>query len=131
MSQAGSSRVTGFDSLKDRLATGGATLLFFADEPQPNCSALEQVKEIENVNTLERSEGFLFRGSTDPVAKERLFQERFTCFSTGLTRCINNTGNATPFCGGTCAQNLTALRLIFSVYTALSSSYSVEALPTR
>jgi hypothetical protein len=26
---------------------------------------------------------FLFPGSTDPVAKERLFLERFTCFQQG------------------------------------------------
>jgi hypothetical protein len=75
--------LTGFDSLKDRLAAGGAKRRFFADEPLPNCRALEQVKEIENGKTLETGEGFLFRGSTDPVAKECLFLERFTCFQQG------------------------------------------------
>jgi hypothetical protein len=34
--------------------------LVFADEPQPNCRALEQVNEIENVKTLDRGEGFYF-----------------------------------------------------------------------
>jgi hypothetical protein len=29
---------------------------------------------------------FLFIGSTDPVAKERLFLERFTCFQQGESR---------------------------------------------
>jgi hypothetical protein len=29
---------------------------------------------------------FLFIGSTDPVAKERLFLERFTCFQQGKSR---------------------------------------------
>jgi hypothetical protein len=79
------------------------------------------VKEIENGKTLERGEGFLFRGSTNPVAKERLFRT-IHMLSTGLITRINNTGNATPSRGGTCAKKAAALRLIFSVYTSLSSS---------
>jgi hypothetical protein len=51
--------------------------------------------------------------------------------STWLITRINNTGNPTPVRGGTCAKKAAALRLIFSVYISLSSSYSVEALPTR
>jgi hypothetical protein len=80
--QGGRSKVTGFDSLKDRTGGRGQTSAF-ADEPEPNCPALKQVKEIENGKTPEKGEGFLFRDSTDPAAKESLFLERFTCFQQG------------------------------------------------
>jgi hypothetical protein len=103
----------------------------FCDEPQPNCRALEQVKEIENGKTLERGEGFLFWGQHWSCSKRAPFPWTIHMLSTGLITRINNTGNATPFRGGTCAKKPAALRLIFSVYTSLSSSYSVEALPTR
>jgi hypothetical protein len=49
--------------------------------------------------------------------------------STGLNAHIHNTGNATPFRGGTGSKKQVALRFIFPVYTWLSSSYSVQALP--
>jgi hypothetical protein len=50
--------------------------------------------------------------------------------STGLITPIGNTGNKTRKSGGTFAKKQAALRLIFSVYTSLSSSYSVQAFPS-
>jgi hypothetical protein len=51
--------------------------------------------------------------------------------STGLIAPIGNTGNKTPSRGGTFAKKQAALRFIFSVYTSLSSSYSVQAFPLQ
>jgi hypothetical protein len=51
--------------------------------------------------------------------------------STGLITPIRNTGNKTPLRGGTFAKKQAAFRFIFSVYTSLSSSYSVQAFPFR
>ena len=51
--------------------------------------------------------------------------------STGLNVRIGNTDNTTPFCGGTAVKKQASLRLIFPVYTSLSSSYSVQAMPSR
>jgi hypothetical protein len=44
----------------------------------------QQANEIKKEKTGETTwSDFLFLGSTDPVAKERLFLERFTCFQQG------------------------------------------------
>jgi hypothetical protein len=65
--------VTGLGSLKDRTGGWRCQTLVLADEPERNYRTLEQVKEIENGKALERGGGLLFRNSTNPVAKERLF----------------------------------------------------------
>jgi hypothetical protein len=47
----------------------------------------QQVREMKKEKTPETKRSFfLFIGSTDPVAKERLFLERFTCFQQGKSR---------------------------------------------
>jgi hypothetical protein len=44
----------------------------------------QQTNEIKKEKAGETTwSDFLFLGSTDPVAKERLFLERFTCFQQG------------------------------------------------
>jgi hypothetical protein len=73
----------------------------------------------------------LFFRSTDPVAKERLFLERFTCFQQGQPRKYATLATQPPFAVETAEKKQASLRLIFSVYTWLSSSYSVQALPSR
>jgi hypothetical protein len=65
--------VTGSGSLKHRTGGRRCQTSVLADEPEPNYRTLEQVKEIEDGKALERDGGLLFRGSTNPVAKERLF----------------------------------------------------------
>jgi hypothetical protein len=51
---------------------------------QSRPSVGQQADEIKKEKTGETTwSDFLFLGSTDPVAKERLFLERFTCFQQG------------------------------------------------
>jgi len=54
---------------------------------QSRLSRTEAGEEIKKEKTGETTRSsFLFLGSTDPVAKERLFLERFTCFQQGQSR---------------------------------------------
>jgi hypothetical protein len=55
--------VTGSGSLKDRTGGRRCQTSVLADEPEPNYRTLEQVKEIENVKTLERGGGLLFQAA--------------------------------------------------------------------
>jgi hypothetical protein len=79
-------RVPGFHSFKHR--TGG----FRCQTTICECVRVDhrveqQAREIKKEKTREtRSSDFLFLGSTDPVANERLFLERFTCFQQGQAR---------------------------------------------
>jgi hypothetical protein len=83
MSQTGSSGVPGFNWFKHR--TGGlrcqtSSLLM----SQSRLSRTEIGEEIKKEKMRETTWSiFLFLGSTDPAAKERLFLERFTCFQQG------------------------------------------------
>jgi hypothetical protein len=72
-----------FHWFKDR--TGGSrcqtSILLMNQSRLSRTEAGEEIKKEKTGETTRSS--FLFLGSTDPVAKERLFLERFTCFQQG------------------------------------------------
>jgi hypothetical protein len=78
--------VPGFHSFKHR--TGGFRCQTTICEcVRVDHRAEQKAREIKKEKTREtRSSDFLFLGSTDPVANERLFLERFTSFQQGQTR---------------------------------------------
>jgi hypothetical protein len=59
----------------------------FASVPESIiASGNKRTKLKKKRRTKQHGAFFLFLGSTDPVAKERLFLERFTCFQQGYAR---------------------------------------------
>jgi hypothetical protein len=72
--------VAGFNWFKHRTGSIRCQTSLFAYHPQlPRGRTGEATEKA----VPEASEVFLFPSSTDPVAKERFFLERFTCFQQG------------------------------------------------